>query len=968
MGITHSFTTVINSTATATSYTGSLTVASASNTLLVFLTGYKSTVGDVPSTIPLVVTYGGQSMTLVRESNSTSVQDWCAVYRLDAPPTGANTLSVSGVSFRCLVAEADEVAGANAAAPIAAHDHVRSTFNITSLSFSRTTAANGNHLVSAIVLRSPSSTPDPVAVAAELATTGGATLVHPVGTGTNGFNDHAAAVAWEEVATAGADGHGYTWTSSVRADLIWVELAVGSSDITDAVTPASIAITGQAVGSTISGGDITDAVTPASIAIAGQLVGSSVSGVSQPLSIAALPSNRYIFDSADGVSTTVTLTGLGTTGDDVQVRAASTGGNSAWVSTTVALDGTWSVSFDLALSFSDGKWLTPEARIGTDDLTKVAGTTEFGCGHILGKLGQSELEYILNTTASFYSQITYPALAAENITVWTQATSGGAITRRSPTEATKTQTNVAMIALANALHHVKPGRKFMILDLAEVGTSRAGLMNDGDDGSGGRKWSDLADMVALVRSGGSDVGHIVECWYNSDAATLQDFRAEWMPFYIGERSGGGAFTLGTANPDSTRNPGKLVDHCLWDITAAPGAQGRGLFARARTKYHMLAPMVFHDTSTSTEQANFSDATNRILDLDRPARDEIRAFFDDARVQTFGGSWGPSMHVVDFGAGTHPEVTDPWGVAQFGRSFFPAYARAAGVTVGEPEIIGTFTAFDGSYADIIVDLPNGGTLTTPRLLNAMAAPGVEPPHWQEAIGFEIRRAADSDAQRRPVFKPSETSYPAAYRGTVTIVDAGSGTVPSRQGRVRIVPDTPFATGDRIEFLRGEANGALLEPRDTNARLFLDMLIEHVPAFYDAGTLYPYQGVPVRPQPAVQTLTRSSGQVTQVLPASIAIAGQQVGVTITVPVTPASIAIAGQTVGVTISDSVQPASIALTGQSVGSTISGGDITDAVTPASIAITGQLVGSTISGGGLSARRIATEAESRNGVTISRG
>jgi hypothetical protein len=119
-----------------------------------------------------------------------------------------------------------------------------------------------------------------------------------------------------------------------------------------------------------------------------------------------------------------------------------------------------------------------------------------------------------------------------------------------------------------------------------------------------------------------------------------------------------------------------------------------------------------------------------------------------------------------------------------------------------------------------------------------------------VGVEIRRVGDADNQRRPVFKLSETSYPAAYRGTVAIVG----------GAIRVTPEVPFANGDIVEFMRGGASAHLLEPRDVNAKLYLDMPIEHVPALYDASALYPFEGIAVRPQPAALTVSGVSAGAT------------------------------------------------------------------------------------------------------------
>src|SRR5690606_20719841 len=97
------------------------------------------------------------------------------------------------------------------------------------------------------------------------------------------------------------------------------------------------------------------------------------------------------------------------------------------------------------------------------------------------------------------------------------------------------------------------------------------------------------------------VSNLIECWYNTDAAFIPNFRETFWPFYFGANADGSAFTIGNTNIN-----GRRVDHCLFDASADPAAKGRGLFKRAETDWHILTPMPFLDGETSpAEQANFS---------------------------------------------------------------------------------------------------------------------------------------------------------------------------------------------------------------------------------------------------------------------------------------------------------------------------------------------------------------------------
>lgn len=586
----------------------------------------------------------------------------------------------------------------------------------------------------------------------------------------------------------------------------------------------------------------------------------TVPGVTQPLALTAMPFDGYVFDSANNVTAPVIIRGKGTTGQSIQARGESAGGNTAWVAATVDAFGNWSAQIDVPAA-QWGNWYTPAARIGTNDATKLTHASAFGCGHVVGFLGQSEDVYVLSNQ-SFYRQITPPAIVAENaavIVLQANVNSGALMPARlTAANVSAGKWNHGLIALANAAARAMPGRKFCFLDMAQAGTGPQTLMNDA---STAFDWNTkLKPVIDKAREGGGEVGHVIYLWYNSPAATIKTFPTEWSPFFMGQRWAGGAFTVGTTNPDAVVTGGTTVDHILWDATAPSGQKGRGIFS-TRTKLHVMTPMPFLD-AMATEARNFStemggghSTLGRHFQLDRPARDKMKEFFDDARVQTFAGTFGPSAHMTKFGGGSsdiHPDVTDGLGQPQYAVNRLPVLMAAAGTPMPEPTITGVVMGPAGAWADVVVNLPNGGTLTTIRALRGTAAPGVEPVHYQPVMGFEIGRAADTDDERRPVFKTSQTTYPAAYRGTVTIVDAGTGVAPSRTGRVRITPTVAFAAGDKLDYLRGAAVAMILKSVDLPARPYENMLVEHLPALYFTADLYPFYGVPVRPQPPTQVL--------------------------------------------------------------------------------------------------------------------
>lgn len=332
---------------------------------------------------------------------------------------------------------------------------------------------------------------------------------------------------------------------------------------------------------------------------------------------------------------------------------------------------------------------------------------------VVGILGQSQPNYLLDTRP-FYRQIPQPALNDGNVTTYTGANPTRLVVNQSAVAGGLV--NPAIAAWSAFFARLLPTREIVIVDLCEGGTGRNQLMNDADTA---RNWSDLTTTLAAVRQDYDDLDLIVECWMANDVATARTMGPEWSPFYIGQRWGGEAFTLGTANPDSTRNPTIPVDHCLWDIEAAPDQFGRGVFKRARTKLSLVGWPTFNAASAGeAEMLNFTDREGYPTQADRPARDSLSEMFNDPRFQTFAGYDGFSSHIARMREAngvpaTHPDPINPDGQISMGWPYAAAILRGTGYGISEPTIEAITGPDDGSYADITVDLPNGGDLSTLR---------------------------------------------------------------------------------------------------------------------------------------------------------------------------------------------------------------------------------------------------------------
>jgi hypothetical protein len=445
-------------------------------------------------------------------------------------------------------------------------------------------------------------------------------------------------------------------------------------------------------------------------------------------------------------------------------------------------------------------------------------------------LGQSELEYLFNTS-SFYRTISQPTPGDGNLIVYTQNGNGVAPVKTTVNATTVAEgsVNPAMAAMSAFLEYALPNTTFVIGDAAVAGTGRGSLV---DDANTDRLWSDVQAVIDDIETDYTSVNVMIECWYNSDAGYINTFKTAFWPHYFGTDAAGSTFTLGATHS------GADVDHCFWDGDAATNVVGRGVFARDTTKWHILTPMPFLDgpVDPDPEQSNFSTPSARMME---PRRQTMIGLESDTLAQSVGLQVKFSAHVTDFAGGIHPVVDDPDGQILLMYPIAFAMLDAAGYSISEPTIHSVESPEDGTHAEILVNLPNGGNLTTVRQSRAEAMPGTPSPHQQLVTGIELTRGGT----RRPVFNESETSYPVAYRGTITIVDTGSGS--PRRGRVRITPETPFQFGDSVSYLRGQTTAVLLEPRDITNQLFKDMLIEHVPALYDATATYPCDGIPVQP---------------------------------------------------------------------------------------------------------------------------
>jgi hypothetical protein len=481
---------------------------------------------------------------------------------------------------------------------------------------------------------------------------------------------------------------------------------------------------------------------------------------------------------------------------------------------------------------------------------------------VIGLLAQSQTARILNNGSTFRA-IAQPANAgaANNVITYIDNDTGSGPVKYSVTPSTVSAGNVNPTVAAWGVFwdYVMPGTQFTIVDLAVVGTGRLSIAQDGHSDN---RWPGFSSMLSFVRADVDDLDAVIDIWQGNDSTTAKTFSTEWAPFYTGQRANGSSYTVGTANPDSVVNSGQVLNHILWDIEADPATTGRGVFKRNRTKLYFTGWATYSgslafpaELRNSSTDPDGSAATSYPSHFDMPARSKIDEFI--ANYPSFTGEYIGMTHAANMLGGVHASTTDPEGQILIGWGIAVAALKVAGLNVFQPVISGIETATNGSYADVLVSLKNGGDLTTYEALQSLSPAAIEPPHYQPVMGFEIRRAADADNARRPVYKTSETTYPVNYRGTVAIQSSGVGTGETRVGRIRITPVTPFANGDMIYFGRGDASMMLQNPRDVDAKLYRRQPLENIASFYDVTATYPCPGIWIKPQPPVLTISGVGG---------------------------------------------------------------------------------------------------------------
>lgn len=394
--------------------------------------------------------------------------------------------------------------------------------------------------------------------------------------------------------------------------------------------------------------------------------------------------------------------------------------------------------------------------------------------------------------------------------------------------------------------------------LSEVGTGRAETANAEEVAD--RSWVDTMQApIDYLRARGTDVSLVIDHWFTSDAGTWSDFIRHWAPFYLRKQIDGIA-----DNPDGSgiqNYAGGSVQcvpsrtytpvHFLYDLTGG----GQGLFDPARTKW-MPAFGASHSGTGGRADGTWytSDEQKGEVREALQVMAETEAAYQPITLRSVGGWTGQASfggHLAE-PAGTHVATTID-GEPLAAISIVTAALRAYGsLPRSEPRILSITVAADGSHADLTVDLPHGNNLSTTYAEHQAGAyaGSFEATNWvTPAVLPETTIPELHDVQGVAIRQGGNWTFSGF---TTSIFDAGTGTAPSRTGKIRVTPTVPFANGDAVSFGYADGHTILTGGDLTNGRPHVHWPIEtraHV-----SGTGY---GWPVVREAGDQVLFTISG---------------------------------------------------------------------------------------------------------------
>lgn len=312
---------VINSTANANPYTGSITVGSTSDLVVLFIQGWPGSGAGDPT--GWTVTLDGSAITPT-DSAFTTLPFGGAIYELTGLAAGSRALSVSyPAAGRACQALAFVISGHDGGTPVAGRSIATNYASDTaSLGYTRTTTRDGNIILSVLGIREH-------VVDTEFSFSGG-TLIGSSQTGTSDTTDITCAYGYHDVATAGSVTDTYSWTDTGRCHVGFVEVNIATGGGITGTASDTVAVTGSATGAVAIAGAASSTVSVSGAATGAVLVkGAASDTVSVTGAATGVIGASITGQAAGSVGVTGASTGkvrvAGSAASSVSVTGASTG-------------------------------------------------------------------------------------------------------------------------------------------------------------------------------------------------------------------------------------------------------------------------------------------------------------------------------------------------------------------------------------------------------------------------------------------------------------------------------------------------------------------------------------------------------------------------------------------------------------------------------------------------------------------
>lgn len=311
----------INSTANANPYTGSITVGSTSDLVVLFIQGWTGSGAGDPT--GWTVTLDGSAITPT-DSAFTTLPFGGAIYELTGLAAGSRALSVSyPAAGRACQALAFVISGHDGGTPVAGRSIATNYASDTaSLGYTRTTTRDGNIILSVLGIREH-------VVDTEFSFSGG-TLIGSSQTGTSDTTDITCAYGYHDVATAGSVTDTYSWTDTGRCHVGFVEVNIATGGGINGTASDTVSVTGSATGTVAIAGAASSTVSVSGAATGAVLVKGAASDTVAVTGAATGVIGASITGQAAGsVGVTGASTGkvrvAGSAASSVSVTGASTG-------------------------------------------------------------------------------------------------------------------------------------------------------------------------------------------------------------------------------------------------------------------------------------------------------------------------------------------------------------------------------------------------------------------------------------------------------------------------------------------------------------------------------------------------------------------------------------------------------------------------------------------------------------------